>query len=56
MVFYVRFQTKCQLKFKDKLKAFNNFKNKQSLCMKHCFLIYKSIYFLEVYAIHYALR
>ena len=41
---------------KNTLKAFDGFKNKQQNCMKYCFLLCKSIYFLKVYSVHYTLR
>ena len=44
---------KFQRNFKDKLKAFDEFKNKQQKCMKYSFLICKSIYILKVYSVHY---
>ena len=42
--------------FKDTLKAFDDFKNKQQKFTKKCFLICKSIYILKVYWIHYTLK
>ena len=35
---------------KDTVKAFYDFRNNQQKCMKQCFLIYKSMYILEVYS------
>ena len=42
--------------FKDTLKTFDDFKNKQQKFTKKCFLICKSIYILKVYSIHYTLK
>ena len=42
--------------FKDTLKAFDDFRNKQQKYVKYCFLICKSMYILKVYSIHYTLR
>ena len=44
-----------QILLKDTLKAFNDFKNKPQKCMK-CFLMYRSMYILKVYSVHYTLR
>ena len=42
--------------FKDTLKAFDDFRNKQQKCMKYYSLIRRSMYILKVYSIHYTLR
>ena len=43
-------------RFKDTLKAFEDFKNKQQSVWSNVFWYVKSIYILKVYAIHYTLR
>ena len=42
--------------FKDTLKAFDDFRNKQQNCMSNVFLICKSMYIPKVYSAHYKLR
>ena len=41
---------------KDKLKAFDDFKNKHQKCMKKHVLIFKRIYIRKFYSKHHTLR
>ena len=55
---YIAASTSCwrMVYFKDTLKAFDDFKNKQKSFMKWYFLICKTMSILKVYSIHYILR
>ena len=42
--------------FKDRLKAFEKFKNKKKKCMKQSFLVCKNMVIPKVYSIYHTLR